>query len=226
MLDTTRTLRGAVNQCVGTYNNFSHFSQQSFISSSCCCRLSLMPTSLIIVLMTTTVMCSILDGCPCSGHSLMWWSPNDGDGVWLMMMQLWSWLDDALCLHSLHWCMWLDPMPYDALEPWVLLMMKMTLHWFVDGDDMMMSCLDSLMEMPWWCLAMIVDADDISCLDMLMYLVDEDMIHSCWWDVDELMSLVMRYPIPFHSPTLALALPILAIPCKTLLHPSYVRIIG
>ena len=161
-----------------------------------------------------------------------------------MMMQLWSWLDDALCLHSLHWYMWLDPMPYDALEPWVLLMMEMTLPWshddlalitwwrwlalmemvawwvsamlrmtwFVDGDDMMMSCLDSLMEMTWWCLAMI---------DMLMtYLVDDDMIHSCWWDVDELMSLVMRYPIPFHSPNLALALPILAIPCKTLIHPS------
>lgn len=122
-----------------------------------------MPTSLMIVLMTTTVMCNILDGCPWSGHSLMWWSPDDAFGWW--------------------WC---------SLE--------------------MMSCLDSLMEMTWWCLAMI---------DMLMtYLVDDGMIHSCWWDVEELMSLVMRYPIPFHSPNLALALPILAIPCKTLIHPS------
>ena len=34
LLDTTPTLRGGVNQCVDTYTNFSHFSQQSFITSS------------------------------------------------------------------------------------------------------------------------------------------------------------------------------------------------
>jgi hypothetical protein len=49
--------------------------------------------------MTTTVMmrAQSLDGDPCSGHMLvddvhgaclMWWSPDDGDGVCLMMMQL------------------------------------------------------------------------------------------------------------------------------------------
>ena len=183
----------------------------------CCCSLSLMPTPVwCLTLMPTTVMCSILDGCPCNGHNLMWWSPDDGDGVWLMMMQLWSCLDDALFdddalgydLALITWWRWLSLM--EMVAWWVSAMLRMT--WFVDGDDMMMSCLDSLMEMTWWCLAMI---------DMLMtYLVDDDMIHSCWWDVDELMSLVMRYPIPFHSPTLALALPILAIPCKTLIHPS------
>ena len=59
--------------------------------------------------MTTTVMCSLLDGDPCSGHSLMWWSPDDGDGaclmwwspddgdgVCLMMMQLGDDIRDAL----------------------------------------------------------------------------------------------------------------------------------
>ena len=192
------------------------------------------PTHLMVTLVVVTTWCSQIDACRwCSwslGDMLMswWWSfdglidGDDGDGA-SVDDATWRCPIDALCLHSLYWCMQLDPMPYDTLEPWVSLMMDLVawwvstmlrMTWFVDGDDMMMSCLDSLMEMTWWCIAMI---------DMLMtYLVGgDDVIHSCvWWDVDELMSLVMRYPIPFHSPTLALALPILAIPCKTLIHPS------
>ena len=150
------------------------------------------------------------------GACLMWWSPDDGDGACLMMMQL----GEALMLPYvfivfIDVCGWIPchmmPWSHGSHSWW---------RWLLDEFWPCWGWHDSLMEMPWWCLAMIVDADDISCLDMLMYLVDEDMIHSCWWDVDELMSLVMRYPIPFHSPSLALALPILAIPCKTLIHPS------
>ena len=153
----------------------------------------------------------------CGGAQMMemqfgwWWCSFDRALMMpcLMMMCLemtLPWSHDDLAFIT--WWRWLALM--EMVAWWVSAMLRIT--WFVDGDDMMMSCLDSLMEMTWWCLAMI---------DMLMtYLVDDDMIHSCWWDVDELMSLVMRYPIPFHSPTLALALPILAIPCKTLIHPS------
>ena len=79
------------------------------------------------------------------------------------------------------------------------------------------------------------DGDDIPCLDgcLMSFGHGDDMMMSCLGDMiqwrlldefrpsyDMMLLLVMRYPIPLLSPTLALALPILAIPCKTLIHPS------
>ena len=177
-----------------------------------------MPTSLMIVLMTTTVMCSLLDGDPCSGHSLMWWSPDDGDALilpyvfkdalmmpCLMMMQLgddlalitwWRW-------HALTWWV-LDPLMMVMVDPcwspctwwwpWGHVRDDIPRWWWHDTFMCLMWCWGAYE--PWW----------VSTMEMT------------WWhDIHE---LVMRYPIPFHSPTLALALPILAIPCKTFIHPS------
>lgn len=101
---------------------------------------------------------------PCMVDNLMmvpWWF-----GWWwcwrwsfLLMMQplemvepYWRCLVDALCLHSLHWCMWLDPMLYDALEPWVSLMME-TQWWLLDdGLGAMMVMTWYIDVMPWWAL--------------------------------------------------------------------------
>ena len=74
---------------------------------------------------------------------------------WCSPWRWWSHVGDALLMSScLHWCMWLDPMLYDALEPWVSAMMEMTWYigvmclswalmtWYID----VMSCL--LMRIP------------------------------------------------------------------------------
>ena len=90
------------------------------------------------------------------------WSLFDDDAAWRCF-------DDALCLHSLHWCMWLDPMPYDALEPWVSLMMEV--WWLL--EELRPCCWwhDTWMEMTYFALmTWYIDGDDIH--DALV--VDED----------------------------------------------------
>ena len=140
------------------------------------------------------------------GACLMWWSPDDGDGVWLMMMQLWSWLDDALidddalgddlalitwwpCLDHLMEMTCLDGdgclMSFGHVEDDMIRWWRWhddVLPWFVDGDNMMMSCHD------WY-------VDDIP----------------CWWWHDTFMCLMGRWwayePCDEVSYTLSLTYP-------------------
>ena len=140
------------------------------------------PTHLMVTLAVVTTWYSQIDACRwCRGAQMMEMEP-----VWCGGAQMWRWslfdddaayrcLDDALCLHSLHWCMWLDPMPYDTLEPWVSLMMEMVAWWV---SDMLM--------MTWF-----VDGDDIPCLDVMMTCTLMEMTYLaliCWWRWHTLMT--------------------------------------
>ena len=78
------------------------------------------------------------------------------DCWWCSPWRWWSHVGDALMMPyvftSLHWCMWLDPMLYDALEPWVSLMME-TQWWLLDdGLGAMMVMTWYIGVMPWWAL--------------------------------------------------------------------------
>ena len=136
----------------------------------------------------------------------MWWSPDDGDGVCLMMMQLGDALMIPYVFTSLHWCMWLDPMPYDALEPWVSLMMEV--WWLLDEFRPCWWWHDKLMEMTYLALmTWYIDGDDIPCLDDMM-----EMTYRMPW-------LLMRIPYPFLNPSSTLNPSLhLTLP----LNPSYI----
>ena len=99
-------------------------------------------------------------------------------------------------------------------------MSMMMLDLFDDGAHDLM--------MPWG-----HDVDDSDGCLMMSFGHGDDMMMSCLGDMiqwrlldefrpsyDMMLLLVMRCPFPLLSTTLALALPILAIPCKTLIHPS------
>ena len=126
------------------------------------------PTHLMVTLTVVTTWYSQIDACRwCSwslGELMMvpwwfdwlwWWRWNLFDVVeprwwrWSLFDDdvAWRCFDDALCLHSLHWCMWLDPMLYDALGPW---------WWWHDVDDDM-TYIDVMLWWayePWWVSAM------------------------------------------------------------------------
>ena len=145
------------------------------------------PTHLMVTLAVVTTWYSQIDACRwCSwslGELMMvpWWF----DWLWWWRWSLfdvveprwWRWsvfdddaawrcLDDALCLHSLHWCMWLDPMPYDALEPWVSLMMEV--WWLLDEFRPCWWWHDTFMWLMW-------------CFDEPMSLDEFRPCLGCWW---------------------------------------------
>ena len=117
-----------------------------------------------LYLMTTTVICSLLDGDPCSGHSLMWWSPDDGDALILpyvfrdaLMMPCLMQLGDDVALIT--WWRW------HALTWWVL-------------DPLMMVMVDPCWSPCTWWWPWGHVRDDISCWwwrDIFMCLM------WCWW---------------------------------------------
>ena len=176
-----------------------------------------------LYLMTTTVMCSLLDGDPCSGHSLMWWSQDDGDGGWLMMMQLGNalilpyvfivfidacgwipchmmpWSHGSCSLMRLTWCTLMDmtlPWSHDDL---VLISWWRwhddVLPWFVDGDAMMMSCHDRWCR--WHILPWYVDVPCWWWHDTFMCLM------GCWWAYEpcDEVSYTFSFTYPCASPT-------------------------
>ena len=185
-------------------------------------------------LMTTTIMWSLLT----------WWSPlqwSQHDAAKLVLVDdvlgalescWWShvfdddvvepcWCGGAHALDDgcliLWWWWWLSPVDVVepmhlmmALGPWLELTCYALMTWSHDGDDLAL--------LTWW-----------RWHALMWWLLDE--FRPCWgwhdlligWhDIHfgDLLLLVMRYHLPFHLTYLALALPILANPCKTLIHPS------
>ena len=104
---------------------------------------------------------------------------------------------------------------FDVVEPSWWTWRFLWWRWLLDEFWPCWGWHDSLMEMTWWCLALIrwwrwhtllwwhddmyVDGDDISCLDMLMEMT---YLHT-WYPW-----LLMRFPYPFLNPST------LANPCK------------
>lgn len=111
------------------------------LTNLCCCRLSLMPTpDWWLSLMPTTIMYSLPDGDPCSGHSTMIGAQIVDDGHVVVPWGPW-WCGGA-CLLMMQ--------PGDALMPYVFTVFVDACGWipcymmiwrWYDDDDM---------KMAWW----------------------------------------------------------------------------
>lgn len=142
-------------------------------------------------------------------HLMIAWSFDGGDGGalliwWSPCTWWWPWGHvevDMFCLVT--WCTLMEMTCIDVMVAWwVSAMLRMT--WFIDGDGI--PCLDDMIEMTYLALM-------------------------CWWRWHTLMTwcalacdeVPYSLTLTFTSPTLALALSILAYPCKTLTHPFLVH---